>query len=307
MPKSLLIVAACAFAVLLGATIWMLVVNWNEKLLSSISSIIALGVAALFVAVLAGMKEVNTQRVFVIEWPFDNARRSLPMIVPSSMRPFELTLSNASTRATYAVSSVNGNPPKRPRPNNANEVFVFFLDLVQAQMLTEIRNFQGNQMISSSDSPTAFVPVRVPKNFKYNGEVFASLMNSNPFLNDMDKFLWDHVGIQLPKGTDIALLNIPTSPATGPEKRIVRFKKSNYFQIDIEVTALGSWSGTPAYLNGSQTLADQPELQKHLEVIRLVITERAYFPRYTSQGDESQGYQKWADDLFKGIQIAFSQ
>jgi hypothetical protein len=306
MPKVLLIIAGCAFVVLLGATIWMLIVNWNEKLLSSVSSIIALGVAAVFVAVFAGMKEVNTERAFLIEWPYDNVQRSMPMIVPSSVRTFELTLNRASMRAAYAVNSVNGNPPKKSRPQNPQEVFGFFLDLAQAQILNEIRDFQGNQQINSAENPATFVPVKIPNNYRYSGDVFSSLMKTNPFLNDMDKFTWDHVGIQLPKGTEISLISVPSSPITGPEKRVVQLTKPNYFQIDIEVIARGSSPGVPVYLTGSQTLAGQPGLEGHMERVGMMITEKAHFSRYTSQGDESQGYQKWAGDLFKAIEIAFS-
>src|SRR5882672_3209300 len=133
MPKLLLVIAGCAFVILLGATIWLFWLNRNEKLISSVSSILALGVAAIFVTVFAGMKEVNNERTFLVEWPYDSNQHSMPMVFPSSARSFELTLNKASMRAAYAVGSINGNPPKRVRPSKADEVFTFYLELVQAQ------------------------------------------------------------------------------------------------------------------------------------------------------------------------------
>ena len=307
MPKLLLVIAACAFVILLGATVWLFWINRNEKLISSVSSILALGVAAVFVTVFAGMKEVNSERTFFVEWPYDSNQQSMPMVIPSSARPFELTLNSASMRAAYAVGSLNGNPPKRARPSNSDEVFTFFLELAQAQILHEIRDFQGTQKISSTESPAAFVPVKIPNNYRYSDDVLMPLMKTNSFLNDMDRFEWHHVGIQIPKGTEISLISVPTSPNSGPEKRVVRLSKPNYFEIDIEVVSRGMSPGVPEYLKGSQTLASQPGLQTHLQRVGLMITERARFPRYTSQGSESAGYQQWVSDLFKAIQITFGE
>jgi hypothetical protein len=307
MPKLLLVIAACAFVILLGATVWLFWINRNEKLISRVSSILALGVAAVFVAVFAGMKDVNTERTFFVEWPYDSNLKSMPMIIPSSSRPFELMLSSASMRAASTVGSVNGNPPKRARPSNSDQVFTFYLELLQAQILHEIRDFQGTQKISSTESPSAFVPVKIPNNYRYSDDVLMPLMKTNPFLNEMDKFEWNHLGIQIPKGTEISFVSVPTSPSSGPEKRVVRLSKPNYFEIDIELVPRGMSPGVPEYLKGSQTLASQPGLQTHLERVGLMITERARFPRYTSQGSESAGYQQWVSDLFKAIQITFGE
>jgi len=142
----------------------------------------------------------------------------------------------------------------------------------------------------------------------YPGKTFLGIVAVNRFSDsDLERFKWEHGHLPLPKGTRVTLIHVASSPASGPEKFILRLKKPLFFEMDFVVEPIvTTGTGEPpiGWLPPGVRLA--PELAARCETYEFQITMRATFERVTAGNSEAQEYKDWADWLFSRVRDELS-
>jgi hypothetical protein len=300
MATMILVAAIGGFVLLLGATIALVVLNWSEKTLAPVLSILLVGTATTLAAVLVSLKESTIESAFSTSIVFDTAEGAPAMVIPDPNSPKVSSRLSELVRLGRPATNRNGKTVMTiQKPTNANERFTFCGELLQYRLLRAVERLQrgGWKVGQLFGTSTAKVtkPMKLSKIQDYPGRVFLNLVAGNRFSDsDMERFEWEHGHFPLPKNTAVSLIHVASSPVVGPEKFILRLRKPLFFQIDFVVEPLGATG--MGILPSGLTLA--PELTARCETYQFQVTMRATFEKLTAGNSQTQEYKDWANWLF---------
>jgi hypothetical protein len=303
MATMILAAAIGGFVLLLGATITLVFLNWSEKTLTPVLSILLVGTATTLVAVLVPLKESTIESALSTSVVLDTVEGAPVMVIPDPKSPkITSRLSELVGLGRPAINRDGKAVITIEKPTNVDERFAFCGELLQYQLLRTVEKLQrggwkvGN--IFGASTATVNKPMKLSEIQDYPGKAFLSVVAGNRFSNsDMERFGWEHSHFPLPRKTKVNFVRVPSSPTSGPEKFILRLKKPLFFEIDFVVEPLaGTGKGVlPA------GLALAPELTARCETYHFQVTMRATFERLTAGNSQTQEYKDWANWLFSGV------
>jgi len=291
----------------------LVVLNWSEKTLAPVLSILLVGTATTLAAVLVSLKESTVESAFASSVVFDtvdgapawvNFDPSSPKITSRLSESFGLGRPKTNRDGKW-VSTIE-------KPTNAGDRFAFCGELLQYQLLRTVEELQRGgwwvHWVSGAQITTVSKPMRLSRLQDYPGKTFLGIVAVNRFSDsDLERFKWEHGHFPLPKGTRVTLIHVASSPASGPEKFILRLKKPLFFEMDFVVEPIvTTGTGEPpiGWLPPGVRLA--PELAARCETYEFQITMRATFERVTAGNSEAQEYKDWADWLFSRVRDELS-
>lgn len=303
MATMILVAAVGGFVLLLGATIALVVLNWSEKTLAPVLSILLVGTATTLAAVLVSLKESTIESAFATSIVFDTTEGAPAMVIPDPNSPkISSRLSEFVSLGRPAINRDGKTVMTLQKPTSVGERFTFCGELLQYRLLRSIEKLQRGgwkvgQLFGASTA-TVSKPMKLSKIQDYPGKAFLGIVAGNRFSDsDMERFAWEHGHFPLPKNTTVSLIHVASSSVVGSEKFILRLRKPLFFQIDFVVEPLGA-TGMGILPNGL-TLA--PELTARCETYQFQVTMRATFEKLTAGNSQMQEYKDWATWLFSQL------
>lgn len=291
---AIFVAAFGGFILLLGATVALVILNWSEKTLAPVLSILVVGTATTLAAVLISLKETMIESAFTTSIVFDTADGAPAMIIPDSNSPkVSSRLAEFVRLGRPAINRDGKTIITVQRPTNAEEKFRFCGELLQYRLLRAVQRLQRGgwrvgQLFGASTA-TVIKPMKLSNIQDYPGTAFLSVVANNRFSeSDMERFEWEHGHFPLPKNTSVSLIHSASS------QFILRFKKPLFFQLDFVVEPLGATG--MGVLPSGLTLA--PELTSRCETYQFQVTMRANFEKLTAGNSQTQEYKDWANWLF---------
>jgi hypothetical protein len=289
---------------LFAATLALVVLNWSEKTLTPFLSILMVGTATTLAALLVTLKESTIESAFATSVVLDTNDGAPPLIIPDASSP-KLTsrLSELSSLGRPAINRDGKTVITVQKPTDEAERFTFCSELLQYRIIHFIEELQRGGWTAGMRFGASIATVRKPMRLSalqdYPGKTFLSVVASNRFSDsDMERFRWEHGHVPLPKKTMVSLIHVPTSPTTGVEKFIVRFKKPLFFQIDFLIEPLLA-TGMSVLPPG---LVLPPEIAARSQTYQFQVTMHATFDKVTAGNSQTQEYKDWANWLFSGLQ-----
>jgi hypothetical protein len=250
-----LIIAASliGFLLLLSATVALVVLNWSEKTLAPVLSILLVGTATTLAAVLVTLKESSIESVFTTSIVIDeNAGAPLFVIVDSANPKLTSRLSDLVLLGRPTINRDGKAVLTMDRPIDDGQRFKFCGELLQYQVLTLIQKLQrggwkAGQTLGASIAETR-KPLRRPSDEDYPKDKLLAIIAENRFSNsEMEQFHWKNVSLPLPKRTTLSLGYVP--PSAGGEKHVLSLRKAMFFEIEIEfviepLAGTGPWDSS---------------------------------------------------------------
>jgi hypothetical protein len=243
MGTVIIAVGIAGFLLLLLATIALVTLNWSERTLAPVLSILLVGTATTLATVLV------TLRGSTVESPFTTAvvldKEGLPLFVnPDESNP-KLTsrLSDLVLLGRPTVTRDGKTVLTIEKPTNEGERFTFSGELLQYRLVQVIEGLQRGGwkagMILGASAATVTKPMKLSKTEDCTGQTILSAVAGNRFSqSDMERFHWEHAHFPLPKSTALSLVHLVSSASTGTEKHIVRLEKPMFFQVDFIIEPL---------------------------------------------------------------------
>jgi len=304
MGTAIVVAAMVGFALLLVATVTLVIMNWSEKTLAPVLSILLVGTATTLAAVLVSLKPSSLESAFATSVVLDTSEGAPPLVIPSLG-------TNPKTASRLSELSRLGHPARNQdgktvitieKPTTEDQRFTFCGELLQYRIFQIIKALQRGGWAVGQGLGGAFASVSRPMRLShvqdYPGKTFLDVVAANRFSNsDMERFHWEYGHLPLPRNTSTTLIHVPSSPATGPEKFIVRLHKPLFFNIDIVAEAMGATG--PGVLPLGLVL--QPEIAARCQTYQLQVTMQASFEWITAGNAQTQEYKDWADWLFSGL------
>jgi hypothetical protein len=296
--RILLLMGVVGAALLLAATVTLVKLNWSEKVMAPLFSIILGGTVTTLIATLSMLRPSLIELKFLTSVVLDTATNrpiwvtTYPIDTPLTRRMSELIGLGNPVRNRNGVTEATVEPPK-----SLDEEFSFCGELVQYQFIRTIRDIQHESIaISQSDgtsTSTLHYPPSIPRLTKYPGNQFTPIIASNRFANsDPESFSWDNANFPLPTGTKVELAHIQSSPSYGPEDFIIRLVKPSFFRVAISIR--------PEFSPGavSRNLPLSEELKARAKTFNYKVTLRADFERLTAGNWQTESLKKWIEWLF---------
>jgi hypothetical protein len=303
MATMILVAAIGGFVLLLGATVTLVVLNWSEKTLAPVLSILLVGTATTLAAVLVSLKESTIESAFSTSMVFDTVDGAPAMLIVDPNSPkISSRLSEFVLLGRPAINRDGKTVMTVQKPTSDGERFTFCGELLQYRLLRAIEKLQRGSRKFGQLFGTSMAIVNKPLKLSniqdYPGRAFLGVVASNRFSNsDMERFEWEHGHFPLPKGTNVSLIHLESSPVVGLEKFILRLRKPLFFQVDFVVEPLGSTG--MGILPSGLTLA--PELTSRCETYQFQVTMKASFEKLTAGNSQTQEYKDWANWLFSRV------
>lgn len=302
MATLILIVAAGGFLLLTAATITLVVLNWSEKTLAPVLSILLVGTTTILATVLVSLKASTIESAFTTSVVLDTNEGLPPIIIPDASNPrVSARLMEFNRLGRPAVNRDEKTTITIQRPTNEDDRFRFTGELLQYRLLHIIGQLQrgGSKVGQMFGASIAAVkkPIQISTLEDYPGTTFLDVIVSNRFSNsDMERFFWEHIHIPLPRNTKVSLVHVPTS-SVGPEKFIVQLKKPLFFDIQFVIQPMGA-TGL-GILPAGLTL--QPDVAARCQTYQMQVTMQAEFEKITAGNSQTQEYKDWANWLYSGV------
>jgi len=302
MATIILAVALTGFALLFVATVTLVTLNWSEKTLAPVLSILLVGTATTLAAVLVTLKESTVESAFSTSVVLDTNEGAPLFLIPDQSNP-KLTarLSELARLGRPAVNREGKTIVTNQKPANEGESFRLCGELLQYQLLHAIEKLQRGGwkagMFFGSSMATINNPLKSANSFNYpNDELLAAVAGNRFSDSDNERFWWQHSRFPLPTKAKLSLIYLP--PSAGTEKHIVRLEKPMYFEVEFVVEPLLGTGLGP--LPKGLTVA--PEIAAHCQTYQFRITMRAKFEKITAGSSLTQEYKDWTKRLFSGLQ-----
>ena len=292
--KMLWVLAGVGFFCLGGATIWLAILNWSERLYMPLITSLVIGLATGFVSILSTLKDTSNKETFITSI-LANSDGTAPIVVTKDL-DFSLRLSSVGMLLAHR------------RQSEANRPFDMYNDVLAAEqyyvarLLSEIQS--GGFAISAthgvlsarvnSESPlenAASLPV----------ETIADAFEENPFFDlQMERMYWEFPRFRVPPGTSISLSHTPSSPATGVEKRGIRLYKNLYFDWLVTLEPVTATTGLP----GGVELLGEGQPVPHVVFTKVTVTST--FGRFTAGNRYTREYMEWTAWLTQQLKARLS-
>jgi len=303
---TVIIAAACVgFLLLFGATLALVFLNWSEKTLAPVLSILVVGTATTLAAVIVSLKSATVESAFTTSVVLDTAAGTPPFVNVDQNNPRLSDRLSGFIRLGQPAINQNGKTIVTiQKPNDEGERFTFCGELLQYHLLRTIESLQRGGwkagMLYGASTATVTKPMRLSNTQDYPGKTFLSVVAANRFSNsDMERFGWEHGHLPLPKDTKITLIHLLPAITKGTEKFIVRLEKPRFFVIDFTVEPLLG-TGMGILPKGVSTAA--PEIAARCQTYQFQVTMHATFEWITAGNQQTQEYKDWAPWLFSNLQ-----
>ncbi len=198
MATIIIVVATAGFVLLLAATITLVALNWSEKTLAPVLSILLVGTATTLATVLVTLKESTVESAFPTSVVIDTNEGAPPSLIPDESNP-KLT-SRLSELARLGRPSVNRDGKAIitiQRPTSEDERFRFSGELLQYQLLHAIEKLQRGGwkagMIFGASTATINNPMKLSNSQNYPNEELLAIAASNRFSAGEDGFVQQEV------------------------------------------------------------------------------------------------------------------
>ena len=281
-------------------TIWLVVLNWSQKLYGPLVSIALGGLVTVLITVVALLREERIQDTFATALAFDASTNSLPLVTPDLGSPsVAFRLSEMSMLAAKV-------PVREPQSSvqtlRDDDLFRYCGELLQYQIVRSLQRFQAGGWVSTQLGAEASAeirhPARISRTSEYQGEEILRILGGNRFAQSgSERFLWQHSRLRLPQATRLTLEYVPSSPETGPERHTVRLVKSGFFEVTFEVTPIIA-TGTGVLPAGLVLPADQ---RSHIRTFQYEVRMSADFYRLTAGNWQTEELKNWARWLFSEV------
>lgn len=309
MAKLIIAAGLSGFLLMLIATITLVVLNWSEKVLAPVLSILLVGTATTLGAVLITLKRSTLESSFPTSLVFDEDQGA-PVLVIADPMNFRLTsrLMDLSRLGRPATNCNGKTVITITKPNNDDERFAFCGELLQYQILRIIQKLQRGGwsvgQLGGSSTANVFETMRLSNIQDYPGRQFLSVIASNRFSDsDAELFWWEHGHFPLPKNTQVQFIHQASSATSGPEKHIVRFEKPLFFRFDFVVEPLGA-TGAGVLPQG---LALDPVVAAHCRTFSFKVAMEATFDRVTAGNWQTAEYKEWANWLLMRLRESLKE
>lgn len=303
MGTAIIVVGVAGFLLLFAATAALVVLNWSEKTLAPVLSILLVGTATTLAAVLVTLKKSTIESAFPTTVVLDTSDGAPVFVIPDPASP-DLTsrLSELVSLGRPVVNRDGKTISTIAKPTTESERFTFVGELLQYQLVRTIEDLQRGGWTAGltlgASVATVDTAMTLADGESLSNQAVLSAVASNRFSNsDMEKFHWEHGRFPLPQNARLSLVHLPTSPSTGTEKHIVRLEKPMFFRIDFIVEPLLSTS-LGALPKG---LVLDPHVATRCETYHFQVTMRATFEKITAGNSRSEEYKEWAPQLYSGI------
>lgn len=293
--------ATGAAVVLACCTLYLVSLNWSEKLYGPIVSILLGGTVTSLIAVIVVLKESVSETHWTSSILFDERNGYPPMCLPPDGPMQERQNSYASLMMPMSMQDGKTLTLAPPAKSPA-EMDVAGAELIQYMILSNIwTGSRGGSRLGFRhgvlEKPKISRPYKPSDIQKVLGtDASRSIKKSNRYFEaPMEKMKWDLdvAYLNLPEGTSFRLEHMPSSPETGAERRIVIIEKPRYFEIAISIVPMGSLSPGAVY----EGFNVKPEDIKHVRTMPYEIEVKATFHKYTAGNWRTEEYKKWTEWL----------
>jgi hypothetical protein len=305
MSTVIIAAAIVGFLLLVGTTVILVVLNWSERTLAPVLSILVVGTATMLAAVLVGLKPSTIESAFTTSVVIDTVSGTPPFLTVDPNKPEVMDRFSDFLRMGQPAINQDGNTVITiQRPKNDGERFTFCGELIQYYLVRTIQRLQKGGwkagMVNGVSTAKVTTPMRLSKIQDYPGEIFLSIVATNRFSNsDMEHLEWKHVHFFLPKDTQLKLIHTASSLSDGVEKFIVRLEKPRFFVIDFVVEPL---LGTGSGILPKGVSAASGTVTENNQTYQYKVTMLAKFEWITAGNQQTQEYKDWANWLFSGLQ-----
>jgi hypothetical protein len=280
MATVIIVVASVGFLLLFGATVTLVFLNWSEKTLTPVLSILVVGTATTLAAVVVSLKSATVESAFTTSVVLDTVSGIPPFVNvdPNNSRLSD-RLSGFVRLGQPAINQDGKTVVTIQKPNDEGERFTFCGELLQYHLLRTIESLQRGGwkagMSYGASTATVTKPMKLSSTQDFPGKAFLKVVAANRFSNsDMERFGWEHGHFPLPKDATVTLIHLPPSLTQGTEKFIVRLKKPRFFVIDFTVEPLLA-TGLGIFPKGVSAAA--PEVAARCQTYQFQVTMKATF------------------------------
>ena len=305
MGTVIIAVGAAGFLLLFVATTALVALNWSERTLAPVLSILLVGTATTLATVLVTLKGSTVESAFSTSVVLDNEGAPLFVIPDESNPKLTSRLSDLVLLGRPTVNRDGKDVPLIEKPTSEGERFRFGGELLQYRLVQIIEGLQRGGwkagIMLGASAATVTKPLKLSKVQDYTGQAIFSALAANRFSqSDMQRFHWKNAHLPLPQNTALSLVHSAPSASTGGEKHIVRLKKPMFFRIDFVIEPL---VGTPGIL--PKGLVVNPQIAAQCQTYQFQITMKATFEKITAGTSQAQEYKDWANWLFSGVKDGF--
>lgn len=303
MGTIIIAIGIAGFGLLFVATVALVALNWSERTLAPVLSILLVGTATTLATVLVTLKGSTIESAFPTSVVLDTNQGAPLFVILNQTNP-KLTsrLAELATLGRPVVNRDGKAVSTIATPASVGDRFSFSGELLQYQLVKIIEKVQRGGwtagMVFGSSAATINNPMKLSSSQDYSKEALLSAVASNRFSqSDMERFHWEHGRLPLPKNTTLTLVHSVPSASTGTEKYIVSLEKPMFFQINFVIEPL---IGTgPGIL--PKGLDVDPQIAANCETYQFRITTQARFEKITAGNSQTQEYKDWAAWLFAAV------
>lgn len=291
MLRSIILLAVLGFGLLAAATVILAWLNWSPRLYTPVITALVIGTITGFVSIATTLKPARFARSFATVAVIYRDEVAAPVAIPKTVA--------ASQRIDLAML-LNQLPPEQRRAASVDSVINAGVEAAQYALVKLMREIQSGGWASSniggvttpivrSSSPaTTLKPIDA-------AVLKAALARNRFFALPSETFYWQNVNFSVPPGTRIELYHVPSSPATGVERRGIRLLKPLFFHVDIAIESLGVDSGLPGDVDIS--VAERARAGTLL----LRISGTVNFERLTAGNQKTDEYKLWSEWLLSEL------
>ncbi len=286
------------FLLLFFVTVFLVKLNWSDKTLAPVLSILLVGTATTLVTVAVPLKSATIDSAFAASVVLDTAQGTPPMGMLANTKVNQ-QLDELTRLARLAVNNGGKTEITVTHPTNLNEMFAFGGELLEYRLIHVIQELQRGGWKAGysfgASVATVTTPISSPDSELYPPQQVLAAVASNRFSNsDMERVHWQHTKFTLPPKTKLTLF--PPSASGG--NYVVTLDKPLFFNISFAIEPLlGTSSGALP-----EGLALPPEVSARCQTYHYRITMSAKFERITAGNSRTQEYKDWVNRLFSGVQ-----
>jgi hypothetical protein len=307
METLILLVGIVGFCLLSAFTVILVVLNWSEKTLTPVVSILVVGMATTAATVVVQLKRSTIDSMFVSSIVFDTGRGNVVFVIPDAAGTKVNTQLQELIRLSHpTVKQGDKTAPSVEPPTSETERIAFCRELLQYRIVHAIRELQrgGSKSGFSYGRAVASVdpPLMSSDSEDYDPSALLLALSANRFSNsDGEKWFWQHTKLSLPPKTTLHIVpRIANRPGEYvPSPTDIVLEKPLYFQINIAIETLPYMT----YPSGivPEGLNVDSEVAKRCETFHYRVTMRATFQKLTAGSSRAQEYKDWVNRLFEGL------
>jgi hypothetical protein len=305
MSTAIIAAASMGFLLLFGTTVALVFLNWSERTLAPVLSILVVGTATTLAAVVVSLKSARIESAFATSVVLDTVAGAPPFLSVDANKP-EVSdrFSDFVLLGRPAINQGGKTVVTIQQPSNDGARFTLCGELIQYYLVRTIQRLQKGGwkagMLNGVSTAKITTPMKLSKIQDYPGETFLNIVANNRFSNsDMEHFDWKHVHFFLPRDTQVKLIHTASSPSDGVEKFIVRLAKPRFFVIDFVVEPL---VGTGMGILPKGVSATPGISSANYQTYQFKVTMQAKFEWITAGNQQTQEYKDWANWLFSNLQ-----